>query len=152
MRWPAGATSTHGLLTRAAFSEAEEGCFGPPPRLANGGSLQGLLGAAHPPRGTIFVVTWALLALANFREFPFHALRCIKKPGPDLYDPGSLRIDFCLLAVLAVPGAFAPALVREAELLPAAVLALLLRRWGAAHDREGCCCRRRCRFTDRVSE
>jgi hypothetical protein len=42
--------------------------FRPPPRLANGGSLQGLLGAAHPPRGTIFVVAWTLLAVANFRE------------------------------------------------------------------------------------
>jgi hypothetical protein len=42
--------------------------FSTPAPLANGGSLQGLLGAAHPPRGTIFVVTLALLVVANFGE------------------------------------------------------------------------------------
>src|SRR5215217_7117187 len=77
-------------------------------------------------------------------RIPILGRSCIKKPGSYRSDPGSLRIDFGLLAVLAVHGADARALVREAEFLPAAFLALLLRRWGswATLHREGCasCC------------
>src|SRR5215211_5152262 len=77
-------------------------------------------------------------------RIPILGRSCIKKPGSYRSDPGSLRIDFGLLAVLAVHGADARALVREAEFLPAAFLALLLRRWcsWATLHREGCasCC------------
>jgi hypothetical protein len=47
--------------------------FRTPAPLANAGSLHGLPGAAHPPRGTIFAVTWALLSVANFLENAVHA-------------------------------------------------------------------------------
>jgi hypothetical protein len=67
------------------------------------------------------------IATANFREF-FHALGCIKKPGPDLLDPGSSRINFGLWAVPSVHVAYARALVGVAEILPVPFLALILRR------------------------
>ena len=65
--------------------------FRPPPRVANGGSLQGLLGATHPPR--YYLCCYLDVAkrceflrtplkrkfnFADFAEFPFHALRRIK--------------------------------------------------------------------------
>jgi hypothetical protein len=69
---------------------------------------------------------------AKFAEFQFHDVGCIKEPGPDLYDPGSLRINLRLLAVL-VKGTEARTLVGVEEIRPASVLALLLRRWEATH-------------------
>ena len=57
------------ISIHTSFQETEEErVFRPPAPLANEGSLQGLLGEAHPPRGTIFVVTSALLTVANFSE------------------------------------------------------------------------------------
>jgi hypothetical protein len=81
---------------------------------------------------------WRVRSL-NFGEHLSHDVGCIKEPGPDLLDPGSLQINLRLSAVLLVHGAYAPALVREGEFrsTPAAVLALLLRQWGAALYREG---------------
>src|SRR5215218_7025476 len=64
---------------------------------------------------------------------------CIKKPGSYKSGPGSLRIGYRLSAVFVHEG-YARALVGEAEILPAAFLALFLRRWrglrhGVADDR-----------------
>jgi hypothetical protein len=78
--YPPSPPSFDGIVSSDRFrGRRKKGCFGPPPRLANGGSLQGLLGATHPPRGTIFVVTWALLVVANFLELRQETVRKVLK-------------------------------------------------------------------------
>jgi hypothetical protein len=68
--------------------------FRTPALLANAVSLHGLLGAAHPPRGTIFAVTWALLSVANFLELRKAEVRTFSLPRTSVNRlPGCLKMD-----------------------------------------------------------